>query len=181
MTWVRIEDTFCEHPKIEPLSDLAFRLHVKALCYCNRNLTDGYVPAVAARAAGGPRHKSATRELLEAGLWEHARGGFRIHDFLDFQFSRHEVVAIRQLQRAGGKARAMGATRVRGRFAPAQHQQEPGESLDQQSTSRRTSSPPAHPVPKSLLKEETGTTSALHSIRGSVAQLVEESATRSGA
>jgi hypothetical protein len=157
MTWVRLEDTFCEHPKVEPLTDLAFRLHVKALCYANRNLTDGYVPSVAARAMGGSRHKSACRELVTAGVWELARGGFRIHDYLDFQFSRGEVVAIRQLQKAGGKARAAKAERVRGRFAPAPHQQGPGASLDQQSTSRSTSDPPAHPVPMSLLKEETGT------------------------
>ena len=99
MTWVRLEDTFCEHPKVEPLSDLAFRLHVKALCYANRNLTDGFIPEVAARSMGGPRHRSATRSLLEAGLWELARGGFRVHDFLDFQPARESVLRRRESDR----------------------------------------------------------------------------------
>jgi hypothetical protein len=99
MGWVRLEDTFCEHPKIETLGDLPFRLHVKAICYANRNLTDGYVPDIAARAMGGPKHKRAARALIDAGLWELARGGYRIHDFLDFQPSREAVMARRMTDR----------------------------------------------------------------------------------
>ena len=99
MAWVRLEDTFCEHPKIEPLDDGPFRLHVRAICYANRNLTDGFVPAVAARAMGGARHKSATKALVDAGLWELARGGYRIHDFLEFQPAREAVLKRRERDR----------------------------------------------------------------------------------
>lgn len=128
MGWVRLEDTFCEHPKVETLADLPFRLHVKAICYANRNLTDGFIPTVAARAMGGPRHKSASHALVSAGLWELARGGFRIHDYLDFQPARESVVTRRM------------ADRVR---------KDSVRNPDGIQPSR------THPVPTSLLKEET--------------------------
>ena len=41
MTWLRIDDAMVDHPKIIGLSDGAFRLHITALCYCARHLTDG--------------------------------------------------------------------------------------------------------------------------------------------
>jgi len=152
MGWVRLEDTFCEHPKVETLADLPFRLHVKAICYANRNLTDGFIPAVAAAAMGGPRHKSATNALIAAGLWELARGGFRIHDYLDFQFSRDEVMAMRRSQERAGKVRASTAVRIGGRFAPAEHQRPAGLAL--------VVNPPAEhqPTPtRTQVSKETGT------------------------
>ena len=59
-----MEDTFCEHPKVETLADLPFRLHVKAICYANRNLTDGFIPTVAARAMGAPEWRIVLRHML---------------------------------------------------------------------------------------------------------------------
>ena len=41
MTWVKVDDALPEHPKVARLSDAAFRVHISALCYSARNLTDG--------------------------------------------------------------------------------------------------------------------------------------------
>ena len=99
MAWVRIEDTFPEHPKVETLSDGAFRLYVKALCYANRNLTDGHLPAIAVQAMGGPHHKRSAQSLVMAGLWEVVRGGFAVHDYLLFQPTRESVLKRRERDR----------------------------------------------------------------------------------
>lgn len=84
MTWVRIDDGFAEHPKIHTLSDRAFRLHVTALCYCGRNLTDGVIATPALRMLLGACN--ATRrhvdELVAAGVWDRD-DDLRVHDFTD--------------------------------------------------------------------------------------------------
>src|SRR5881396_3569688 len=99
MAWVRIEDTFPEHPKIQTLSADCFRLYVTALCYANRNLTDGHLPDVAVRSMGGPQHKRLARSLVLAGLWQPVRGGYTIHDFLEFQPTRAIVLKRRESDR----------------------------------------------------------------------------------
>lgn len=96
MTWVQIDDGMPEHPKILRLSDRAFRLQVEGLCYSNRNLTDGFVPSQVAHRSG---RKSAL-ELVAAGCWDEADGGYQIHDFDEYQPSRAEVLKRRE-QTAG--------------------------------------------------------------------------------
>ena len=68
MTWVRIDDTFPEHPKVVGLSAVAFRLHVAAICYASRNLTDGFIPLGAVRTLPGGT-PNRVKELADAGLW----------------------------------------------------------------------------------------------------------------
>lgn len=43
MSWVRLDDGFADHPKIAALDDRAFRIHIWALCYSARHLTDGFL------------------------------------------------------------------------------------------------------------------------------------------
>lgn len=44
MPWVRIDDGFVRHPKVAAAGPLAIALQVAALCYCNQELTDGFIP-----------------------------------------------------------------------------------------------------------------------------------------
>lgn len=44
MGWVRISDDFYDHPKFTDVTPLSFALWITGLAYCNRNLTDGYIP-----------------------------------------------------------------------------------------------------------------------------------------
>lgn len=95
MPWVRLDDRFTDHAKIDGLSDAAFRLHVAALCHCNRDLTDGFV-AVAKVARLVPNFRRRTpAELVAAGVWDEVDGGWRIHDYLEFQPSKAKVEAER--------------------------------------------------------------------------------------
>lgn len=88
MVWVRLEDSFDEHPKIVGLSDGAFRAHVEALCYSNRHLLDGRISVGVARVRGWTRR---TRELAGAGLWEEVEGGWQIHDYSEYQPTRGRI------------------------------------------------------------------------------------------
>ena len=100
MAWVRIEDTFPEHPKVLGLSADAFRLYVIGLCYASRYLTDGFVPALI--VVRSPRLVS---ELVDAGLWAPTGDddGYAIHDYLVYQPSRVEVEERRKAQSEAGR------------------------------------------------------------------------------
>ena len=104
MAWVKIDDRMPEHPKMLQVRDSdALWLHVCALCYCNRNLTDGFVhDDIVARLSGSKRPRQAVSKLVAAGLWHEVSGGFVIHDYLEFQPSREDVTG----EREKGKDRA---------------------------------------------------------------------------
>ena len=100
MTWVKIDDSFPNHPKIVGLSDKAFRIHISGLCYCGTYLTDGFVPmTIAARFAN--EDMAYIAELSQAGLWRDAPqdNGFYIHDYLAHQTSKTQVEEKRQTVR----------------------------------------------------------------------------------
>ena len=40
-TYITVHDGMPEHPKVDALSDKAFRALVGLWCWCSRNLTDG--------------------------------------------------------------------------------------------------------------------------------------------
>lgn len=105
MAWVRLDDNMADHPKIVGLSDGAFRAFVAGLCYCNRHLTDGCLPA------GFSRRKLST-ELVANGLWIATETGFTIHDYLEYQPSKEHAQSVSQKRsdagRAGGLAKANG-------------------------------------------------------------------------
>jgi len=92
MTWIKIDDSFPNHPKVIGLSDKAFRIHISGLCYCGTYLTDGYVPMTAV-SKWADEDMSVVVELVNAGLWRDAvqENGFRIHDYLAHQTSKQQV------------------------------------------------------------------------------------------
>lgn len=126
MPWARIDDTFYDHPKVVAVPLAAVGLHVKALSWCNRYLTDGLVPAAAVKRLGGTRRLAD--ELVEQGLWERVGTAYAIHDFLAFSKSKEQVEEDRAA--AAGRQR-------RAREAAAQSRRDNGVS----------SVPPSRPVP----------------------------------
>lgn len=104
MTWFRLDDGFSEHHKVAELTAVAFRLHVSAFCYCSRNLTDGVLTSKATKTLcthsnAASKHVS---ELVKASLWEHRPDGYYIHDYLDYNPSKAEVLARRAAKQAAG-------------------------------------------------------------------------------
>lgn len=101
-TYIRVHDGMPDHPKVDPLSDVAFRLLIAGWCWCSRHLTDGVMPAGTWAKRGSAR---ARRELLTAGLVEERPDGAVVfHDYLEHQRSADEVEALRAKRRAAGQA-----------------------------------------------------------------------------
>jgi hypothetical protein len=101
MPYLNLDDDFTEHPKVDGLSDGAFRLHVSGMRYCAKNLTDGRIPGVRIDRLKPHYKVSQLRELLRVRVWhdggdgcgtEHCpvgeRGEYVIHDYLEWNQSR---------------------------------------------------------------------------------------------
>ncbi|GAA2199837.1 hypothetical protein [Streptomyces bangladeshensis] len=97
MPWVKLDDRFPSHRKVALLPDRAFRLHVSAICWCSENLTDGRIAdrelPLVAKIRG---LKATAQQLVDAGLWDRIEGGWEIHDYLDYNPSRAQVIAERK-------------------------------------------------------------------------------------
>jgi hypothetical protein len=102
MSWVQLDDGFGDHPKVLKVGTTALAVHVWALCYCARHLTEGFVSLEVLTGCPWVSKRSAlTRALgrLEgAGLWEREDGGFRIHDYLKYNPTAAQVLEKRRLK-----------------------------------------------------------------------------------
>ena len=125
MPWVKVDDHFDEHPKLARVGPLGWGVWLAGLAYCNRNLTDGFIPWAKARSlcsfdavdddgtlwrlgrTSGMSGDDIESEwviglLIEAGLWDevdNGRGrvdGYRIHDYDQYQPSKADVLAERE-------------------------------------------------------------------------------------
>lgn len=53
MPWVKVDDHFDEHPKMAAVGPVGWGVWLAGLAYCNRNLTDGFIPRTVAKGIGG--------------------------------------------------------------------------------------------------------------------------------
>jgi hypothetical protein len=88
-TWIKLLDTFPEHPDVLDLTNTAFRAYVEALCYCSRNLTDGAMTDAAVRRLG--IRPKVTAELVQAGLWSPTVAGFEVVNYTKHQRTKAQV------------------------------------------------------------------------------------------
>jgi hypothetical protein len=97
MTWVRIDDHLHAHPKFRAAWDTepaSVGLELFALSHSAAYLTDGLVDERFVRQwfAGTSRRRRAVSALVDTRLWVPADGGgWRIHDYLDYNESREEI------------------------------------------------------------------------------------------
>lgn len=109
MPFLNLDDNFAEHPKVDGLTDGAFRLHVSALCYASRHLTDGLIEADRVPRLVPRFRPKYLRELLDRRMWlpSTSPSGYTIHDFLEWNRSREEIQAdrerMRKVRSAAGK------------------------------------------------------------------------------
>lgn len=101
MTDTRLVEGFLTNPKIDGLSDAAFRTYINGLVYAVSAGTDGYLPGRALRLLhpDGARPDTSL-ELVKRRLWEPATDGWRIHDFDKHQTSAEQIERSRELARA---------------------------------------------------------------------------------
>jgi len=133
MGWVRISDDFYDHWKFTDVTPLSIALWTVGMAYCNRNLTDGYIPTSTAQrlcdfdglsytvAAGemfaigeDDCHPLAVHDLIKVGLWHEdghdciecpqpGRRRYYVHDYLVYQPSAAEIKVNHEKRSEAGK------------------------------------------------------------------------------
>lgn len=148
MAWVRIDDHFDEHPKMQRVGPIAWGYWLAGLAYCNRNLTDGFIPWNKARTLcsfevveddGMLWELSRVSEhmseeitaswliglLIDVGLWEEVRAengrveGYRVHDYPDYQPLKAQIEEEKSKKVAAGQAGGRASAQARAQ-APGQ-------------------------------------------------------------
>lgn len=101
MVWIRIDDQIAHHPKFMAAGPVAAWLWVCGNGYCNKYLTDGFIPSIALSTLGGVTNAEKWADkLTEVGLWERIDGqGYRVHDFHDHNPKAKDVKVKRKRDR----------------------------------------------------------------------------------
>lgn len=111
MPWVRIDDRWDEHDKTLAVGPLGMALQITALCFANRKLSDGFIPRSKARTlvdvSDFGNVQDVIDSLVEHGVWDVVKGGYQIHDYLEFQPSKEQVLAAREQRSAAGRKSAV--------------------------------------------------------------------------
>lgn len=97
MSWFRLDDQAYDHPKLARAGNEAVGAWARAGMWCAKHLTDGVVPREVALSIAPQRIWTI---LESVGLMDPHPEGLLVHDYLDWNPSRAEVMAERDRVRA---------------------------------------------------------------------------------
>lgn len=86
MTWVKLGDEFIDAPVWEELGAAALMLHLAALSFCNRTLSDGFVKKDRVTTLHPAVSRNARRlagQLVDAGVWRVQGEGYVVAEYVD--------------------------------------------------------------------------------------------------
>lgn len=135
MPWAKFDDGCSDHPKTLTTwaeDPAAFGLDCRAIIYCAKHLTDGFLARPVLDSWFPDRADETPARLVgilvKARRWLEVDGGWEIHDYLEYQPSREEVEEERAKKaRAGSKGgRRSGAARRQARAEIAASLEEAG-------------------------------------------------------
>lgn len=127
MPFGRLHEEAAGEDKLLILSDAAWRMWGMGLIYCQKNLTDGFIDERAIELWGvkAPSRRRIADELCaeqvkgRAPLWERVGGGFQVHDYLQWNDSKEDILS----------ARANGRERIR-RFREREREERERERVE---------------------------------------------------
>lgn len=106
MQFMKVETAIFQHRRMVDLKTPdAVALYFVGLAQCAQALTDGFIyegllSMFAVLAKLSPEAlEAAIEELVRVGLWEESEHGFLVHDYLDYQCSRNDVIANKEAER----------------------------------------------------------------------------------
>jgi hypothetical protein len=108
MSYIEIDDGILDHPKFIRAAKLggseAIHLWLGMRAYVAKLLTDGFVPDDMLDEVRGPKdlrkRAVALQALRDVGLLDPATGGVQLHNYLERNKSREQVLALRAAARA---------------------------------------------------------------------------------
>lgn len=99
--WIKVKVDHVDHPKIDALTDTAYRWMHRAWAYAGKHETDGHLPPSWVKKVPA----RVIRELDSAHLWREngVPAGRELNDWLDHQPSKAELQSIRDARREAGR------------------------------------------------------------------------------
>lgn len=121
MAYTNTDYSFWTNPKVRKAGRDAAFLYIAGNGFCNEYLTDGFISdtdiETVAFNAFQRQPKKAVESLVRAGLWDRVPGGYKIHDYLDYNKSKQEIEELRSKKsyagKKGGQARAQASAQAR--------------------------------------------------------------------
>ena len=106
--FAKLELDYADHPKIAPLSDAAFRLHVEMILYSRKYETDGVIKnrlanRMALRWDSDVLTELATNDENNPSLIKLDNGDYLINGYADVQETKAEIAARRATNSQNGK------------------------------------------------------------------------------
>jgi len=153
MAWLKIDDNAPHHRKMLAAGPSACWLWVCGIAYCQKHKTDGFIPAEALPWLGVPQPQKLSGQLSVAGLWHVEDGGWRVHDYLDWNDSavkRREKIEqknARQQKWRDGKGRYSDAEVSRDDDAQARRDVDASTSGSVDTAPQPTPQPTPQPQP----------------------------------
>lgn len=109
--YLKLSDDFTEDARILTAGPLPAWLHLSALSYCARAMSDGFVPSGQLRRLADVDHPQQLAEVLvRVGLWVPAIGGWQVPDYLG-KHGNHSRAEIEEYR--AQKAEQMRRSRAR--------------------------------------------------------------------
>lgn len=109
MAWVLLDDNFPLHPKAVDAGPVAAYLYICGLCYCRKHHTGGFIPARALPLLGiTVRPQRMVEALIKVGLWDHADGGYQVHDYDGFYADEDDKANKETIRRKRQEAGRLG-------------------------------------------------------------------------
>ena len=117
--FIRVDVLLPDHPKLDGLSYAAKWTVLELWCYCGQHLTDGFVRDAKWRTFGTA---AVRQQLLAAELAEPVPGGYHMHDYLEHQRSRAEVLALKEKRAEAGRRSAEARAKAKANAAASVEQ-----------------------------------------------------------
>ena len=113
--YAHLRQSFWRHPRVTSVSKAARWVYAAGLSYCADAESDGFINERAAVVMLAEGAKRDVQELVAAGLWTEAEGGYQVAGYLAHNKSKGEMKASREAmsrggRKGGGSNRAAGAT-----------------------------------------------------------------------
>jgi hypothetical protein len=119
MAWVRIDDQAPRHEKLLKAGPAAAWLWVCGIAHAQSQLTDGIVTDIALPFIGVAKGtKELARRLVDVGLWERVKDGYRVHDYHDYNATKDEMKERRAAARRQHQVAGVASARARKREDP---------------------------------------------------------------
>jgi hypothetical protein len=151
MSWAKLDDGFFRHPKARAAGKDGRALFLASLTWAAGHLTDGKVAChdlqlIAAEAEVNGKRTAA--RLVEVGLWDVVDGGWMVHDYLEYNPTAEQALAL--------KAKRAEAGRIGG-SKPKRSKSEANTEANASANGKQNGTPSPYPYPSSENQQQVST------------------------